>query len=75
MPTAKKKTTKKSAVPIELPPNPDRYPGPKCFTCRVDRETASKLISKHGFFMKADNGDVVHLWADEVAYESYKGSK
>ena len=71
MPTKKKA---KKAGPIELPPNPDRHPGPKSFTCRVDRETACELISKHGFFLKADNGDEVHLWADSTAYMSYKGS-
>ena len=76
--TTKKKTKKapaKKSGPIELPPNQDRHYGAKSFTCRVDREKACELISKHGFFMKSDNGDQVHLWADTAAYESYKGSK
>jgi len=75
MPTAKKKTTKKSAGPIELPKNQERHYGPKSFTCCVDRKTAADLISKHGFFMKKDGGKEVHLWADTQAYESYKGAK
>ena len=77
MPTKKKtkKDPEKKAGPIELPPNQDRSYGPKSYTCRVDREKACELISEHGFFMKADDGEQVHLWADSDAYESYKGSK
>ena len=77
MPTKKKtkKAPAKKSGPIELPPNQDREYGPKSYTCRVDRETACELISKHGFFMKHDAGDQVHLWADAAAYESHKGEK
>ena len=74
MPTAKKKTTKKKS-PAVLPPNQERHYGPKAYTCRVDRKTAASLIADHGFFMKTDNGDEVHLWADTEAYESFKGTK
>ena len=74
MATEKNKTTKKK-TPTKLPPNQDRSYGPKAYTCRVDRKTAAKLISEHGFFMKSVAGDEVHLWADTEAYESYKGSK
>jgi len=69
---------KKVAAPIPkavvIPPNPTRVYGSRVFSVTTkDKAKAAELVGVHGFRLFSSGPDGFELYADPVAYASYKG--
>ena len=73
---ATKKKTKAAAKAAPLKDVIGRTYGARVFTMkRVDPGTARTLIDKHGFRLDQRSDDGCTLWADKMAFDSWKGAK
>jgi len=73
--TVKKTTTRPRPKPkaVIIPPNPTRVYGATVFSVVTDdRPKAANLVGSHGFRVSSEDADGWHLYADAVAYKSYK---
>ena len=69
-----KKTTKKKAPKAQpLKDSIKRVHGATVFTMHnVDEKTATTLVTKHGFRLGSRTDDGATLFADKVAFDSWK---
>tara|TARA_R100000995_G_scaffold82303_2_gene56029 strand:- start:106 stop:339 length:234 start_codon:yes stop_codon:yes gene_type:complete len=76
MAPAKKKTAaKKAAKSQPLKDSIQRVHGATVFTMRnVDEKTATSLVADHGFRLGQRTDDGATLFADKVAFDSWKAN-
>jgi hypothetical protein len=70
-----KKTTKPKPKPkvVIIPPNPTRVYGATVFSVVTDdRSKAANLVGSHGFRVSSEDAAGFHLYADALAYASYR---
>ena len=73
---ATKKKTKAAAKAAPLKDVISRTYGARVFTMQnVDADTARTLIDKHGFRLSQRSDAGCTLWADKMAFDSWKGAK
>ena len=69
----KKKTVSKPKE-VKIPANPTRIYGATVFSVVTDNKAkAADLVGSHGFRLFREDADGFHLYADALAYASYKG--
>jgi hypothetical protein len=58
---------------VVIPPNPTRVYGSRVFSVTTkDKEKAAELVGVHGFRLFSSGPDGFELYADPVAFASYK---
>ena len=68
-----KKTASKPKA-VKIPANPTRIYGATVFSVVTDNKAkAADLVGSHGFKLFREDADGFHLYADALAYASYKG--
>tara|TARA_R100000808_G_C2059101_1_gene91310 strand:- start:78 stop:320 length:243 start_codon:yes stop_codon:yes gene_type:complete len=71
-PSKKKAPAKPKAV--EMPANPTRVYGATVFSVVTDdKAKAADLVGSHGFKFFREDASGFHLYADALAYASYRG--
>ena len=70
---AKKAPAKAKPKAATIPPNPTRVYGATVFSVVTDdRAKVADLVGSHGFRVSGEDADGFHLYADAIAYASYK---
>jgi len=70
----KTKATTAKPKPVEIPPNPTRVYGAVVFSVVTDdKARAAGLVGSHGFRYFREDAKGFHLYADSIAFASYKG--
>lgn len=71
---APKKVAAPKPKPVVIPPNPTRVYGARVFTITTDdKAKAAELVGVHGFRLWSKGPGGFELYADAIAFASYKG--
>jgi len=72
-PAAPKAATPAKPKAVTIPPNPTRTYGATVFSVVTDnRSKVADLVGSHGFRVFREDADGFHLYADAIAFASYK---